>query len=131
MSFGWIEFTDGRARIVGTVRGADEGGHETFEVQLVSHSGLYGEMRPRWAADGHDFDLEIVSFGYSDERNVGNPHPGARRRFSLLERHAIERMIAGLLDHPEAQRDIFAFGVRGTRFVGGVHFAPNWILGSS
>jgi hypothetical protein len=130
MTFDWIDFPGGRARVAGTVRGGkDDGGHDTFEIQLGMHPGLYGELRPVWASNGNDFDIEILNFGYVDPRNVGNQHPDARRNFSALECEALEQMITNLLRRPEAQKDLLFFKAP-ARFIGGIRFARGWVVPS-
>jgi hypothetical protein len=109
--------------------GIDDGGHDTFEVQLGMHPGLYGELRPVWASNGNDFDIEILNFGYASPTNVGNPHPGARRDFSALEREALEQMITNLLGRAEAQKHLLFFKAP-ARFMGGIRFARGWIVKS-
>jgi hypothetical protein len=128
MSFDWIDLEGGRGRASGAVLGVDDSMHETFEIQLGSHPGFYGTLKPRW--QDRDLDIEIISFGYADQRNVGNPNPVARVHFSTSERHALERVITDLIRKPKVQKDMYFFNLERTRFTGKVKFACGWILGS-
>jgi hypothetical protein len=125
----WINFQDGAARFIGPVRGSDEWGHNAFELRLPSYPPLYGEFQPKWADNENDFDIEIVSFGFTDERNIANPNAGARRRFSLEQRSIIEGLIVALISSPEARTGISPFSSKKGRFLGHVYFRPDWIVG--
>jgi hypothetical protein len=124
-----ITFQDGAARFFGSVRGSDEWGHDAFELRLPSFPPLYGEYQPKWADNEYDFDIEIISFGFTDARNIANPNIGARRRFSSDQRRIIEGLIAALVSSPEAQTGVSPFSSKKARFLGHVFFRPNWIVG--
>jgi hypothetical protein len=124
-----IKFRDGAARFRGPVRGSDEWGHDVFELRLLSYPPLYGEFQPKWADNENDFDIEIVSFGFTDERNIANPNVGARRRCSLEQRRIIEGLIVALILSPEARTGISPFSSKKGRFLGYVFFRPDWIVG--
>jgi hypothetical protein len=122
------KFPNGAARFAGVPQGADERGHLVFEIQLPSYPPLYGEFRPQSTQNGNDYDIGIVSFGFASPDNVGNPHVGARRRFSLQQRKIIEDIIVALVSSPEAQSDVPPFAFNGSRFLGRIHFLPGWII---
>jgi hypothetical protein len=122
------KFPNGAARFAGIPRGADERGHFAFEIQLPSYPSLYGEYRPLWAENKNDYDIEIVSFGFSSRDDLGNPYVGARQRFSLQQRKIIEDLIVALVSSPEAQSEVPPFSPNGSRFLGRIHFLPGWII---
>lgn len=128
MAFDWIDLKDGRVRFSGMSRGSDEIGHDTFEIQLPTKPDLYGEYRAAWADNERDFSIEVVSFGYTNDRNVGNDHPDARYPFSNEERQKIERMAIALVLDSESQKGLPAFSLKGACFLGQVYFAPGWIV---
>jgi hypothetical protein len=53
----------GRASFESMIRAWDESPVNAFSVELTGHLVLYGIWHPNWAPNGHDFDVEIVSFG--------------------------------------------------------------------
>jgi len=123
-----INFEDGSARLAGTIRGGDEAGHFAFELRLDSLPALYGEWRPKFEANGNEFDVEIVSFGYLILENVSNPNPGARRKFSAEQIKVIQRLIATLFSSAEARKGTPPFTSKKGHFLGGVLFLPGWII---
>ena len=73
----------GRASFESVIRAWSELPVHAFSVELTGHLVLYGIWRPKWAPNGNDFDVEIVSFGWADQYNVGNPNPMTRRKLSV------------------------------------------------
>jgi hypothetical protein len=128
MGLGLINFEDGAAGFAGPIRGGDEAGHFVFELCLSSRTSLYGEWRPKWEANGNDFDVEIVSIGYPIRENVSNPHPGARQRFSAEQQNLIMRLITALFSSAEARKGIAPFTSKKATFLGHVRFSPGWII---
>ena len=128
MGFDWINLEGGNIRFAGFARGSDEAGHDTFEIQVPSRSALYGEFRPSFADNHNDFEIEIVSFGFLDQKNIGNTHPGSRQRFSAMEQDLIERLTTALFADPESRNGITPFTSKKGHFLGQVHFTPGWIL---
>lgn len=118
---------DYRAGFAGSVRGVDEVGHHAFEVHLALSPEVYGEYRPKWAANKNDFDIEIVSFGFVDSKNPGNPSPTARRQFTDQQRKIVESLVKALFANPEARKGKPIFSSQKGCFLGGVHFLPGWI----
>ncbi len=119
---------EGTIAFGGPVRGSDELGHDSFRVQLLNRPVLYGEWRPIFKENGNDFNVEVVSFGYGSESNLGNPHPQARNRFSAAEQQSIERLFRSLVANLPARHGISPFSSTKGRFLGGVSFAQGWIL---
>jgi hypothetical protein len=119
-------FADARIEAAGSVRGADEVGHDLFEIERDDGPPPLRRLYLRFSRpEKNDFNIEIGVFGYVDPYNVGNPHPKARHHFSAEESAAIEGLIRSyFLSNPPiyAQRHL----VPG--FLGGVTFRPNWIL---
>jgi hypothetical protein len=88
---------------------------------------FYGEYRPKWAANQTDFDIEIVSFGFVDRDNIGNPVPTARQQFSGEQRKVVESLVKALIADPEARKGKPIFCSQKARFLGAVYFLPGWI----
>lgn len=128
MALDWIDLNGGRARFSGLSLGVDELAHDTFQIEVQSKPALYGEYRAAWANNENDFDIEIVSFGFATDRNVGNDHPDARHRFSWGECENIERLTICLITSDGAQKGLPLFSSTKGRFLGRVKFAPGWIV---
>jgi hypothetical protein len=128
MGLDWINLEGGNIRFAGSVRGVDGGGCDIFEIQAQSRPALCGEFRSRYADNQSDFDIDIVSFGFLDQRNVGNPHPDARQRFSAMERDLIERLTIALFADPKSREGIPPFTSTKGHFLGQVRFTPGWIV---
>jgi hypothetical protein len=129
MGFDWVDCgAEGKIRFAGLVRGGDELGHEIFEVSLPHHrSGLFGEYVQKWADNKNDFNIEIVRFGYLDQRNVDNLHPDAREKFSLAECATVQRLATALMNNAESQKGLSLFLPAHGHFLDHVRFAPDWI----
>lgn len=112
----------------GPTRCSDEIGRGLFAIHVSGFSKMYGEWREKWAENGADFDVEVVSFGFHYLVNVGSPHPNARRCFSAEEGAEIERLARILFENREARYQACNHEERGaSRFLGQISFLPNWI----
>jgi hypothetical protein len=129
MGVSMIQFEAGQAGISSPVRGGDESGHNTFVVQLPDGPPLFGEWRSKWADNQNDFEIEIVRYGYLDRFNVDNLHPDARRKLSDKEQKIVRQLISSLFTNAEAQEGISPFSLTRARFLGHVHFLPDWSIG--
>lgn len=131
--FGWINFSEGRARFAGGVRGWDEAGHDTFAIEIEGRE-WFGELRSLFLANGNDFNIEIVSFGYSDRDSVGMPLPCLGSR--AFNRGELEHCKALVLRLIEAG---MGFSIRpnvlleypDAHFQGKVFFRDGWALESA
>ncbi|MEP7187200.1 MAG: hypothetical protein ABI767_15320 [Rhodanobacter sp.] len=95
-TFHWVQFKEGKAKFSGGIRGGDERRHETFAVEL-KNTVLYGEIENVFLPNGNDYNIEVISFGYGMEANVGNPHPNARGAYTFAELQIIKSLIVQLL----------------------------------
>jgi hypothetical protein len=68
--FDWVEFPEGRARFSGGIRGWDDLRHETFCVEVDGRE-LFGEIVSVFAENRNNYNLEIISFGYKEDGDVG------------------------------------------------------------
>ena len=59
-----LSLDGGKIRFGESGRAWDERGHDMVVVQLPSQPLMFGEWRPRWAANQNDFDVDIVTFGF-------------------------------------------------------------------
>lgn len=131
--FEWIKFPEGRARFAGGVRGWDEAGHDTFAIEIEGRE-WFGELRSSFLANGNDFNIEIVSFGYSYRDSVGMPLPClGSRAFNQGELEHVRALILSLV---EAGME---FSIRpnvlleypGAHFLGSVFFREGWAAESA
>lgn len=67
-TFDWVQFPEGRARFAGGIRGWDEKRHETFAVE-VNGVEYFGELDSVFLPDRHNFNIEIISFGYKNSQS--------------------------------------------------------------
>ena len=80
-TFDWMDFSEGRARFVGSIRGWDELGHEAFAVELSSGF-YYGEIDSIFLENRNNYNVEITSFGWPGKEWVGMPIPGMCKTFT-------------------------------------------------
>ncbi len=128
--FDWVRFPEGRARFSGGVRGiVDEQRHETFAVEVGSNE-YFGEIQRAFLPNDNDYNIEVVSFGYDDDGNVGMPMLGACRIFTAAEIGAIEALIVQLVaagtrfpDRPALLKEY-----PNAHFMGKVVFRDGWAL---
>jgi 3-oxoacyl-[acyl-carrier protein] reductase len=66
----------GRASFESVLRHWDEEPQDALSVELLGQPTLYGIWRANYAANEHDFDVDIVSFGWASKYNIG--HRGSR-----------------------------------------------------
>ena len=90
-------------------------------VQLPSQPLMFGEWRPRWAANQNDFDVDIVTFGFPRAFIVGSPDPKNRRTVTTSERLTIKELVRALFANAEAKA-----GCRPSR-VGKANFSATFI----
>ena len=129
-TFEWVQFSEGRARFSGGVRGWDEQEHETFSVELDG-SEYFGEVRKSFLPDGYGFDIEIVSFGYGDKNDVGMPRPGIASQLVPSEDVDIAGSLIVKLIQSACGSEAASFVMRQTeksRFTGDVVFRDGWAI---
>jgi len=68
-----VQTGDGKIRFGGFERGPDELPRDTFAVQLPGRILMYGEWAQKFASNGNDFDVEIISFGFPPLYSVAGP----------------------------------------------------------
>ena len=86
--FDWMELTGGRARFSGGIRGFDELRHETFAAEVDGRE-YFGELQKAFLPNDHDYNIEVIAFGYERIGSVGMPMLGTCRVFTLAEIAAI------------------------------------------
>lgn len=126
-TFDWVQFPEGRARFSGGVRGWDEKGHDTFAVELEGKV-RYGEITRTYLANDNDFNIEIVSFGYGIEDNVGISSPNARGTYTEAQLKIVRSLVLKLIrsglrfeDRPSALRE-----TPKSHFMGQIYFCDGW-----
>jgi len=129
-TFDWLQFPEGRARFSGGVRGImDEQRHETFAVEVDGEE-YFGEIQRAFLPNGNDFNIEVVSFGYGRDGDIGMPMLGACRVFTATEAGTIQALTAQLIaagiqysDRPSLLNEY-----PDAHFMGQVLFRDGWIL---
>jgi hypothetical protein len=96
-------------------------------VQLPSQPLMFGEWRPRWAANQNDFDVDIVTFGFPRAFIVGSPDPKNNRTVTTSERWTIKELVRALFANAEAKAGVSPFTSRKGKFLGHAHFLPGWL----
>jgi hypothetical protein len=131
-----LSLPEGKIAFQGVVRVGDRGAFE-FRIELNGRSPLFGEWEQFYRADradryANDFDVRIVSFGYGDPSNVGNPHSGARLMFSVQEKREIEKLVANIFDRElsklrSGNRESSIFTGKNPNYSGMIIFGDDWI----
>lgn len=126
-TFDWMKFKEGKAKFNGGIRGGDERRHETYAVDIDGHT-AYGEISKAYLPNHNDYDIEVVSFGYGMEENVGNPHPNARGTYTEADLKVVKSLVEQLVmaglnfeDRPSALRESAK-----SHFQGRVVFRKGW-----
>jgi hypothetical protein len=128
--FNWVNLNQGRARFSGGIRGADEQGHETFAVE-VNSSIYYGEIKKTFLPDKSNYNLEIVSFGYFDVKDVGGPmRQPIINHFSEVDARRVQNLITALVSSAstwESKPSVMSQSDY-SRFMQEIHFRDEWIV---
>jgi hypothetical protein len=125
--FAWVQLPDGRARFAGTKRCWDEQGHITFALELNGVE-YFGEIDQVFLPDRHNFNIEIISFGYGRGEDVGMP--GAATVFTIDEVDVLQRLITQLVRAGLGfQRPPNVLSqTENSRFMGEILFRDGWVL---
>ena len=89
---------------------------------------FYGSWRPKWAANEHDFDVEVVGYGWASRGAIGDPDPATRRRLPAQQASDVRTLVSALFESVEARNGIVPFATKTARFMGKIAFRENWIL---
>ncbi|WP_428682097.1 hypothetical protein [Reyranella sp.] len=121
-----VQTGDGKIRFGGIERGPDGVPREIFAIQLPGRTPMYGEWTQKFASNGNDFDVEIVSFGFPPLYSVAGP--AGLETFCVVEREAVQKLIAALFSDAAATGQLFEFAPeRKGLFLNRIHFRPDWI----
>ena len=124
--FAIVQAGDGKIRFGGFERGPDGVPRDTFAVQLPGRLLMYGEWAQKFAPNGNDFDVEIISFGFPPLYSVSGPE--GLEVFSKIERESVQNLIAALFSNASATGPLPGFRPeRKGRFLGRVNYHPGWI----
>jgi hypothetical protein len=129
-TFDWLQFPEGRARFSGGVRGImDERRHETFAVEVDGEE-YFGEIRRAFLPNHNDYNIEVVSFGYGRDGDIGMPMLGACRVFTTAEIHAVQTLIVRLIAAGThfSNRPTLLNEYPNAHFMGEVFFRDGWAL---
>lgn len=130
-TFDWLQFPEGRARFSGGVRGImDEQRHETFAVEVDGEE-YFGEIQNAFLPNGNDYNIEVISFGYGRDGDIGMPMRGRTCRiFTATQASIIHTLIAQLIaagiHYPNRPSILNEYP--DAHFMGQVLFRDGWIL---
>lgn len=126
-TFDWVQFPEGRARFSGGIRGWDEAGHETFAVELEGLE-IFGEIKRAFLPNDNDFNIEIVSFGYGMQDNVGVPGSEARGVFTTSQLRTVKSLVCQLIAAGLRfeRRPVCLIEYPDAQFMGTVLFPASW-----
>lgn len=127
--FDWISLPAGKARFAGLVRGIDEAGHETVAAEIDSRE-FFGEIRRAFLPNDNDFNIEVVSFGYTRKEDLGTPMGGSRQAFSSQESLTIQTLLTQLVvaGTHSGERPSLLIEYPNARFMGEVRFKDGWVM---
>ena len=117
---------EGRALLRGALR-TDNSPEPVFCIELTGQSPLYGIWRPKFAANQNDFDVEVDSFGWGSQSNVGNPHPMARNRLSVAQAADVKALVVAMFEDVETKKRVLPLPIN-ARFLGEIKFKDDRIL---
>ena len=123
--FDWVPFEKGQARFCGSQRNTltEIGGQDIFAVQLPHWElPMYGEFK-KTPASRMSYNVEILSFGYRNNRLVGRPAP-QRQTFTPSEAEDIRGIIRELM-LADVEKPFPLH--KPERFEGEVFFKDGWI----
>lgn len=111
--FEWHRFEEGAIRFSGAVRGIDQRGYDTFEVDLPSGRFL-GRLERLYPDPERDaFNLVVPAFGAVDPADIGGQATAALLRPSDLDR--VKTLVTRLADEaarlPEQERPAVMQGI--------------------
>jgi hypothetical protein len=121
-------FPEGEIGFAGSVRGADECGHDLFQIQLQDRPLFFGKWDSIFEPDGNSFNVEIFSFGYKDKYNAPIMHPNARAIFSITEKQKIVALINHLFNNTDKRQLLLPFSMKNANYLGQIIFGPYWII---
>ncbi|MDR6936296.1 hypothetical protein [Luteibacter sp. 3190] len=126
----WIDLPQGRIRYAGGRRGRDESPMQTFAEEVRGRT-YYGEIRKSFLPDRHTYNLEVVSFGWTNHDWLGaEPDPRYCAAFSSIELLEVQQLILqavpawlALEDRPSVLTEYVD-----SRFAGEIVFRDGWAL---
>lgn len=127
-TFDWVQFAEGRARFAGAMRGWDERRYEVFAVE-VNGVTYFGEIARLFLSNEDDFNIEVRSFGYYMDANVGIPDQTARESFEDNDLRIVRSLICQLVSTRrdlENRKPSLLTEYESSRFMGQVIFRDGW-----
>lgn len=126
-TFEWQQFPEGRARFVGGIRGWDERGHYVYAVELQGRV-VYGEIAHAFLPNDNDYNIEVVSFGYGMEENVGISEPTSRGAYTRAELETVRSLIVQLIRAGQQfeEKPLLLMETRKSHFMGKIVFREGW-----
>jgi len=129
-TFDWFDFPEGRIRYAGGRRGRDEPPIHIFAVEIYGWI-YYGEIRKIFLADGNNYNLEIVSFGWMRDEWFGTePNPPFCSAFTLKELGEVRALICQVVPlwRELEDRPIVLTEYVDSHFMGDIFLREGWAL---
>lgn len=126
----WVDLPQGRVRYVGGKRGKDEPYMTVFAVEIPGGT-YYGEIRDQFLADRHNFNLEIVSFGWLKDEWFGTePNRNYCAAFTADELHEVQSLIVQAVSEwmKLENRPVILCESDNSHFMGEIGFRNGWSL---
>lgn len=126
----WVDFAQGRARFSNGIRGFDEVGHETFAIEFDGTE-YFGELKKSWLPDRCNYDIDVVSFGFSEELQIGMPIDSwSVRAFKSEQLESIKLLIVELINFGISleERPFILRESTKAKFTGKISFTDDWAL---
>ena len=126
-TFEWQQFPEGRARFASGIRGWDERGHEVYALEFQGRV-IYGEIDSVFLPNHHDYNIEVVSFGYGMKENVGIPEPTSRGAYTKAELDIIRSLIVQLIRAGQRfdEKPLLLMETPKSHFMGKIIFREGW-----
>ncbi|RYH37457.1 MAG: hypothetical protein EON54_19255 [Alcaligenaceae bacterium] len=129
-AFDWINLPQGRVRYAGGAEGRDEPPIETFAIEWQGKV-RYGEIRKAFLSDRHDYNLEVISFGWVEQEWHGStPDPDQCSTLFASDVEAVQTLLCEAVQvwRTFSTRPFFLTEYPNSRFQGDVLFRDGWAL---
>ena len=110
----------------GTTSGPD-GGTETFCIIFSGERPLYGAWKELFSSE-YIASIRIISFGYRNRQNVGNPIAAARDHISDARAAAATILIERLFETLSREKDIIPFCIDGVSYDHRLLYDKGWLI---
>jgi len=126
-TFEWIDFPQGRVRYAGGAANREEP-REAFAVDLHGQI-YYGEIKKAFLPDRHNYNLEIISFGWLENGWYGIlPEPELCAAFVPKDLETVQTLLCQAVEEWRKLEDRPFTEYSDSHFMGDVLFRDGWAL---